>query len=144
MIVLTLMNSTGKKYFKRSLDSLLEIFEFTNDFFLKNNIPEPNKFAVDLSIEEIFTNMIKYQPESNDDIEIIILCDNKSLKIQLICTDVKHFDVTNIPDVNTKAPLEERKVGGLGLYIVNKLMDKIDYSYENQSCRITLTKILET
>ena len=44
------------------------------------------------------------------------------------------------PDVN--APLEQRKIGGLGLFLVRKTMDKLNYVYENGQNVLTVIKKL--
>ena len=42
------------------------------------------------------------------------------------------------PDITL--PLEERRIGGLGIYIVKKYMDNIDYAYENGMNVVTIKK----
>ena len=123
--------------------SLETIFDFISDFFTGNDIAASNRFAVDLSIEEIFTNMIKYQNESHDDIALELKIEKEKLIIIFTGYNVEYFDMNNVPNVDTGAPLKEREVGGLGLLLVNKLMDKIDYNYNKNICRIILTKTLE-
>lgn len=143
MLITVLMKKANKKYFKRDIISLGTIFDFISEFFTENNIAVSNRFAVDLVIEEIFTNMIKYQRESHDDISLELTLEQGKLKIIFIGYNVKYFDMSNGPDVDTEAPLEDRKVGGLGLLLVKKLMDKIVYDYKESNCRIILTKTLE-
>ena len=87
--------------------------------------------------------MVKYQRESQDDIAIELKIDRGKLIIILTGYNVEYFDISNIPNIDTTAPLGERKVGGLGLLLANKLMDKIDYNYNNKTCRIILIKTLE-
>ncbi len=87
--------------------------------------------------------MVNYQRESQDDISIELKMERGKLIIILTGYNVEYFDISNVPAVDTKAPLEERKIGGLGLLLVNKLMDKIDYDYNESTCRVILTKTLE-
>jgi len=50
------------------------------------------------------------------------------------------FNPLDHVDPDTRAPLEERKIGGLGLLIVKKTMDTIYYSRENDSNRLEFSK----
>jgi anti-sigma regulatory factor (Ser/Thr protein kinase) len=51
------------------------------------------------------------------------------------------FDPSDIPMPNLKADLSERKIGGLGLYLMRKLMDDVKYVSDPQNNRNTLTLI---
>lgn len=143
MLICVFMKNVNEKYFKRDIISLETIFDFISEFFAENNIAASNRFAVDLSIEEIFTNMIKYQGESHDDIAIELKLEQGKLIIIFTGYNVEYFDISNAPNVDTGVPLKEREVGGLGLLLVKKLMDKIDYDYNESTCRIILIKTLE-
>jgi len=106
--------------------------------------------AVELSVDEAFSNIIEhaYGGESDELIECSYLYEDKQLKI--ILKDCgKPFDPTQIPEPDLTANLEERKVGGLGLYFMSKLMDEIHFSFEkdsqnNRNCNIlTMIKYKE-
>ena len=53
---------TADRSFRRSFDSLEEIFAFTSDFFAAHGIDRGLLPTVDLALEELFTNMVKYSP----------------------------------------------------------------------------------
>ena len=53
---------TAERSFRRSFDSLEEIFAFTAGFFAANGIDRGLLPTVDLALEELFTNMVKYSP----------------------------------------------------------------------------------
>jgi len=137
------MNDVDKRNFKRNIASLNDIYEFITSYFAKSDIAESNSFSVSLAIEEIFVNMVKYQRESQDDITIELKLERNKLIIILTGYNVEYFDISNVPNIDTKAPLGERKIGRLGLLLTNKLMDKIDYDYNERTCRVILTKTLE-
>ena len=52
------------------------------------------------------------------------------------------FDVTKAPDVDIELPIEQRRPGGLGLHLIRRLLDSIEYEYikENRQSRITFWK----
>lgn len=131
------------KQFRKVIHSLDEIFEFTHNFILKNKIDEAVAYVIDLAIEEIFTNMVKYNPENNHDIIINLKKSGKDLIIILEDFDVEPFDVSHANEVPPEQSLKERKVGGLGLHLVKKMMDEINYEYHNRTSKVTLIKHLE-
>lgn len=131
-----------KKKFQRNIDSLKNIFDFTTKFIKQNNLEQDIAFSINLVIEELFTNMVKYHPRNSNDILISIAKDSNKLIISLTDYDVEPFDITDTKDVNPNQSLEERRIGGLGLYFVMKMMDNVTYEYKDRQSKITLTKQL--
>lgn len=132
-----------ERKFKREIKSLDQISNFITDFISKNLIDDSIGFTVNLVIEELFTNMVKYNLESTSEISISLAKDGKKLVISLTDYEVEPFDITRTEEVNTRKPIEDRKPGGLGIHLVKRLVDKIDYEYEGRQSKITLVKNLE-
>jgi serine/threonine-protein kinase RsbW len=133
-----------EKKFGRNFNSIDSIYKFISEFFNRNNIAESNSYATNLAIEEVFTNMVKYDADNANDISIGLKMHANNLIIILTDYDVEKFDITGTPQVDINQPLQERKRGGLGLLLVHKIMDKIEYEYKNRTSIITLTKTLES
>lgn len=132
-----------EKKFKRNIKSLNQIFKFIAEFITSNNIDDTISFTLNLVVEELFTNMVKYNLENTNDILITLDKDQDNLIISLIDFDVEPFDVTKTEGVNISKSLKERKIGGLGLHLVKQMVDKINYEYKNGNSKITLIKQLE-
>jgi serine/threonine-protein kinase RsbW len=132
-----------QKKITRSYDSLEEIFEFTERFFETETINESVRFAVHFVMEELFTNMVKYNPGNSNDILLGVDKTNNSVKISLTDYDVDPFDVTEERDVDIESPLTERKVGGLGLHLIKIMVDSLEYDYSDRQSKITFTKGIE-
>jgi anti-sigma regulatory factor (Ser/Thr protein kinase) len=126
--------------FKREVDSLEEIFGFVRNFFRTEGIDREYLFPVDLVVEEIFTNLVKYNRGTDADIDICLDKNDDKLTIALVDHDVDRFDITEAPEPATDQPAEKRKIGGLGLHLVRKLMDEVGYEYEDRRSTITLVK----
>ena len=63
--------------------------------------------------------------------------------LRLTFTDTgRPFDPLQADDPDTKVPLSERKIGGLGIFVVKKMMDKVEYRRENDRNILTLTKCI--
>jgi serine/threonine-protein kinase RsbW len=132
-----------QKKFKRSFDALKDVFEFTASFYAAEAVAEQHRFGIDFCIEELFTNMVKYQAGNPNEILVQIDRVGPDAVVRLVDFDVDAFDVTKAgPPVDVDAPLEERKPGGLGLHLVPRMIDGIDYSHADRISTITLTKTL--
>ena len=123
--------------FGRSLDELKNIVGYTDTFFFENDIDASVRYIVDLCVEELFVNMITYNTESNANILIEMKPHEHGVEISLTDFDVERFDPREIGSVDVDAPLEQRTPGGLGLYLVLKMVNSIHYEYRNRTSKIT-------
>jgi anti-sigma regulatory factor (Ser/Thr protein kinase) len=55
------------------------------------------------------------------------------VELTLVDRDVESFDITRSPDVDIGKPIEAREPGGLGLHLVKRMADRIDYDYLPQT-----------
>jgi anti-sigma regulatory factor (Ser/Thr protein kinase) len=132
-----------EKKFKRAMESLDEVFDFINGFVAANGIDSAGAFSINLAVEEIFTNMVKYNPAGAHDIAMALAKDQNDLTVVLTDFDAEPFDVTQTAEVDVTQSLEARPLGGLGLHLVKKMVDQVDYQYANRQSTITLIKHLE-
>ena len=132
-----------QRNFKRQISSLSQIFIFVSEILKSYKVGESISFSINLAIEELFTNMVKYNGGSNNDITIEINKEGKKLMVNLIDYYSNEFDVSKTQEVDVTQRLEERKVGGLGLHLVKKIVDNLEYEYTHGESRITFTKNLE-
>jgi phosphoserine phosphatase len=131
-----------RRYFKRSYDSLEGIFRFVEEFLAGRSIDVALREPVCFIVEELFTNMVKYNPDAIRDIALSFGQNNSTLTVRLTDFDVAPFDVTRAPPVDVTKPLEERAIGGLGLHLVRQMADTIRYEYADGRSTITFTKAL--
>jgi serine/threonine-protein kinase RsbW len=126
-----------KQKFKRSFDELRNIVAMTEAVFREEGLDPGLRNVVDLASEELFVNMVTYNTESKQDILIQMSPHELGLEVSLTDYDVERFDPTSAATVDVEAPLDERTPGGLGLYLVMKMVDSIHYEYRNRQSRIT-------
>ncbi|MFU8876520.1 MAG: ATP-binding protein [Wenzhouxiangellaceae bacterium] len=128
--------------FKRSLDSLEEIFQFTSGFFASQRVDPGLLPAVDLIVEELFTNVVEHSTGEGGDVPIEMEVVSDGVEVSLTDQPVDPFDITQVPEVDVSRPLEERDERGLGLHLVRQFADSVEYQYEyrNRCSRIIFRK----
>ncbi len=129
-----------QKKFNRNYDSLEQIFEFTENIFSTEQVEQSVRFPVHFVMEELFTNMVKYNPENSNDILLDVDASDDQVRVRMTDYGVDAFDVTADREVDTVSPLEERPIGGLGLHLIKKMVDTLEYQHENKQSTITFTK----
>jgi len=123
--------------YKRDFGELKNIVRMTEAVFQELGMNPELRNVVDLATEELFVNMVTYNTESNEDILIEMVPHALGLEVRLTDYDVERFDPTSVGSVDVDAPLDERAPGGLGLYLVMKMVDSIHYEYRNRQSKIT-------
>ena len=132
---------TAHRSFRRSFDSIPDIFALTAEVFASEHIDPALLPSVDLTLEELFTNMVKYSASSAA-VRIDMAKVAGGVEVTLTDYDVEPFDVTQAPDADIDLPIEQRKPGGLGLHLIRRLVDCVQYEYstESRQSRITFRK----
>ena len=114
------------------------------DIFAKDNkIPKKAIHDVQLALDEIVTNTIEYGYEDDDKhlIDIKFTFNKESLQI-IIIDDANPYNILDKENPDTSLSLEDKPIGGLGIYLVKHLMTNIDYDYRDGNNHLLLTKSL--
>ena len=130
--------------FKRSIDSVAEIYRFSEDVMSAANIDESVRFAIHLAMEELFVNLVSYNPGAERDILIEVQTANSGVVVTIVDHDAAEFDVTKKRPVDTGASLRERTPGGLGLHLIQHMVDTLEYDYRGGRSKIRFSKEPET
>ena len=126
------------------LSNLEKVLDFVNRHLKKVNCPEKTGIQVDIAVEEIFVNIAHYayNPEVGK-ATIRVELSEKPLTISLTFMDNgKPYDPLSRKDPDVTLNSEQRQIGGLGIYMVKKSMDDIQYSYKNGTNMLTFKKKL--
>lgn len=128
---------------KANIDNLDSILMKIEGLLEYKAVPMDSILQLELVIEELFINVCNYAYETEGEIRIQYAFSDGPLRIIMNFIDEGiEFNPLNkeAPDLNLDA--DEREIGGLGLTIVRKNVDKIDYKYENNQNILTIEKIL--
>jgi serine/threonine-protein kinase RsbW len=93
-----------------------------------------------LAVEEVVTNVIVHG-YGNAGGEILVACraDGRAIEIR-IEDHAAPFDPRSLPEPDINADIDEREIGGLGIFLTRQVMDDIQYRYENDKNILILTK----
>ena len=100
--------------------------------------------SLNLALEEAVSNSIlyAYPKEFNQDISIEAVKENNALIFTITDTGVE-FDPTKGGDVDITLTVEDRPVGGLGIFLIKKIMNEVEYKRVDDMNVFTLKKLLE-
>ena len=130
--------------FTRSIDSVAGIYRFSEDVMAAADIDESVRFTVHLAMEELFVNLVSYNPGADREIQVDVEVANNGVVVTIVDHDAAEFDVTRERPVDTGASLRERKPGGLGLHLIQHMVDTLEYDYRDGRSKIRFSKEPET
>jgi anti-sigma regulatory factor (Ser/Thr protein kinase) len=130
--------------FKRSIDSVAGLYRFSEDIMAAAGIDESVRFTVHLAMEELFVNLVSYNPGADREIQVDVEVANNGVVVTIVDHDAAEFDVTRERSVDTGASLRERKPGGLGLHLIQHMVDTLEYDYRDGRSKIRFSKEPET
>lgn len=112
-----------------------------DEFCSLNGIPPATAYAINLSVDELLTNTISYGYEDSGEhhIDLMIRLDGDVLAVQ-ISDDGIEFAPDSADDPDTNASIEDRPIGGLGIFLTRQMMDSFDYRRDEGRNIVTLTK----
>ena len=123
-------------------DNLQSVLDFVNEHLDEINCPKKARMQLNLTVEEIYINIASYAYTPNIGMVKVVLDDLKNpdgVRLTFIDQGVPYNPLAKAdPDVTL--PAEQRPIGGLGIYLVKKNMDKVEYKYENNSNVLAMTK----
>ncbi len=106
-------------------------------------LPDKLRFELALVLEEVVVNVIRYGFPEGASYPIEINMNYEDGQINIVIVDSgQPFDPLVAPVANVDAPLEERPVGGLGIYLVRALMDEVQYQRIEGRNQLFLKKYL--
>ena len=122
------------------IDNLYEFMDAVTSFAEQQGFSKLQTEKIALSLEEVIVNICHYAYPGNPEGEIEVtwnMDDDDSLIIKITDNGV-HFDVEAKADPDTTLDIAERNVGGLGIFFVKKMMDRISYIRKDDRNILTL------
>ena len=125
---------------KTDLSELARIAEAIEAHGESHGWPPKWILNLNLSLDELITNIVSYGYQDSDEHEIRVTLteQNGSLVVVLEDDGIAFDPFTAAPAPDLEASVEERRIGGLGVYFVKTLMDEATYERLDSHNRITL------
>jgi serine/threonine-protein kinase RsbW len=128
--------------FSAKFEYLDEIREFVGDIARAGGFGDKDVYNIQLAADEAASNIIEHAYEGVSNGVLELSCEVRAEILTIIMVDHgESFDPSAIPLPDLKADLSDRKIGGLGIFLMRKLMDEVHYETKsNRSNVLTMTK----
>lgn len=133
---------------RTDLAELATLADFVERFAAEAALPAAVAFQLNLVLDELVTNTISYGhpagggSDPGAGVRLRLARHGDLLEVDLVDAGVA-FDPRTLPDPDLEAPLEQRAVGGLGVHLVRRYVDEIDYRREGHRNHVRLRKRLQ-
>ena len=122
-----------------NLDSLERIAASVEEIGQKDNWSADLVFKVNLVLDELATNIVKYGGKVSE-IEVSLSSEEEAVTV-VITDDGRSFDpLTEAPEPDLDSSLNERRIGGLGVYFARSMMDDLQYRREQGKNHLAFKK----
>ena len=135
------------KTFSAALNCLYEMLQFIREYSQLTGFRKSQIDRIELASEEVLVNIINYAYPSLESGIISIQCDViPSREIQIIIKDqgIAYNPLANFINIDPSEPLEHKRIGGYGVFLILNVMDEIAYSRENLHNVLTLKKMMNS
>jgi len=128
--------------FAAKFEYLDEIRDFVGAIARDGGFGEKDVYNIQLATDEAASNIIEHAYEGVSDGVLDLSCGMEKELIRIILIDYgMPFDPAAIPMPDLKADLSDRKIGGLGIFLMRKLMDEVHYEpRDDKSNVLTMIK----
>ncbi len=131
----------SRRRFKTRFEELEQIREFVGQAARAAGFGEKAVYSVQLAADEAASNIIEHAYEGKPNATFELSCEFRDGQLVMTFTDQgKSFDFDRVEVPDLKADLSERKIGGLGIYLMHKLMDQVEYRITDSGNILTLKK----
>jgi len=126
---------------RNDTNELVRLNEFLGSFWAENQLPEELVLDVTLALEEMFLNVVQhaYLDTGEHDIWVGLALERGHVSLTIEDDGVPFNPMETAPP-DTNAPIEQREIGGLGIHLVQSVMDGIEYSREDERNRLVMKK----
>jgi anti-sigma regulatory factor (Ser/Thr protein kinase) len=126
------------------LSEIAKLHRELENFGQKCNLSPRTLFDLNLILEEVLANVISYAYGDNQRHEIVVRAAAKDGELVIeVDDDGRPFNPLQRPQPDLHGPLEQRKVGGLGLHLVRELTNRIEYDRVDGKNRLVIRKKIE-
>ncbi len=128
---------------KNEISEISRLEGFIEEIGEELDLPLPLVMSLNLVLEEAVSNTILYAYPNKMGDEISIRAKKEDDVLMFVITDAgAEFDPTSVKEADVSLALEDRPIGGLGIYLIKKIMNEVEYQRVEGNNVFTLKKIL--
>lgn len=133
--------ATYKITVKASTEHLSEVRDFVAEHAATFGFKQQEVADIRLAVDEAYTNIIKhaYQNNADETVDIELGYDDTEFWVTLLDTG-NAFDINNYKKPDICQRIKQKKRGGVGVYLIQQLMDDVEYQTEDATNTIRMTK----
>lgn len=126
-----------------NLDEIGTLAEFIEELGAELSLSMETTMHINLALEEAVSNIIMYAYPQEEAHDIILKASATESQLIFLLTDNGlSFDPTSAPEVNLDIPAEERQIGGLGIFLIRRIMNEVTYQRLDGENHLTMKKNL--
>jgi serine/threonine-protein kinase RsbW len=121
------------------LENLERLVEFVSGCANEHGIDRKRIVEIEISTEEALVNIFNYAYQGTDG-DVTVVCksdDNDKFMIEIEDSGIP-FNLLTLKEPDTDLDISDRKIGGLGIFLMRKLMDDVQYRREEDKNLLTL------
>ncbi len=124
------------------VEHLPEIAEFVEQAARSCGLNEDQIYDVQMAVDEACTNVIQHAYHGRTDGTIDITCEQRGKEFVVVIQDFgEPFDPKKVAKPRTRDPLSRRNIGGLGIFFMHKMMDRVNFDFSSgHGNRLTMVK----
>ncbi len=117
---------------KNQLPEIHRLADLVDAFFSDRGLPPKLSYNFKLALDEIITNIVSYgyDDENEHAIDVRLEVIDGVVEAEVV-DDAKAYNPLDAKEPDVTADLDDRPIGGLGVFFVKELMDDVRYRYEN-------------
>jgi serine/threonine-protein kinase RsbW len=129
------------KRYPAKFEILDEVREHVGMLAREHGFSERAVYSVQLAADEAASNIIEHAYAERTKESFLLRCDYSNERLIMTFLDGGvPFDFSKVKAPDLTADLSKRKIGGLGIFLMHKLMDEVDYKVTNSGNFLTLVK----
>jgi serine/threonine-protein kinase RsbW len=132
-----------KLVIKNEISEIAKLSLFVEELSEELDLSPDLTFNLNLVLEEAVVNVINHAYPKNESQEISLSAQKIDDNLYFVLTDSgKEFDPTQVPDADISLSAEDRQIGGLGIFLIRQIMNKVEYQRIDGKNVLTLKKQL--
>jgi anti-sigma regulatory factor (Ser/Thr protein kinase) len=120
------------------------LVEFLQQAWQEEALPDAAAFPFELALDEVFMNVVMHGTTPDGaprEVSVALRAEGAAVTM-VMEDDGPAFDPLTLATPDIDAPLEERELGGLGVFLVRELMDDVSYAFTGTHNQLTMRKVV--